>query len=302
MLSVNLPGMQLDNPIIPASGTFGFGYEFVDYYDINILGSISTKAITLDSRFGNPQPRIAEVSKGMINSIGLQNPGVDKVIDEELKKLKKVYSKKIIANVSGSEQEDYIKVIKKLNNISMIGAYEINVSCPNVSSGGIAFGTDEGILYTMVKRIKKVSKKPIYVKLSPNVTDIVKVAKTAEKAGADALVLINTLLGMKIDINTKKPVLARKKGGLSGPAIMPVAVRMVYDVYDAVKIPIIGCGGISNAHDVIEFMLAGATAVQIGTHNLIEPYACKKIIQELKMVMSEYNIKNLKEIIGVAHE
>lgn len=297
-----LPGLEFDNPIIPASGTFGYGYEFAQFYDINILGSFSTKGTTLEKRFGNNTPRIAECEKGMLNSVGLQNPGVQKVIDTEFSRLEQVYSKKIFANVSGSSLEDYVTTTRLLSECDVVCAIELNVSCPNVSKGGINFGTDADEVYNLVKACKFVSEKPLYVKLTPNVTDIVKIAKACENAGADGIVLINTLLGMKIDVISKKVVLHNKKGGFSGPAIKPVAIRMIYDVYKEVSIPIIGCGGVENAYDVIEMMLAGASLVQVGTANLIDPYACKTIIEELPSVMKELKINSLGEIIGGSHE
>ncbi len=299
---INLKGLKLDNPIIPASGTFGYGYEFAQFYDINILGSFSIKGTTLQKRFGNNTPRIAESSSGMLNSVGLQNPGVKTVISEEFVKLKAVYQKQVFANVSGNCIEDYIEVTKQLSAEDIVCAIELNISCPNVSKGGINFGTDEMEVYNLVKKCKAVSKKPLYVKLTPNVTDIVKIAKSCERAGADGLVLINTLLGMRIDVNTRKPILNNKRGGLSGPSIKPVAIRMIYDVYENVDIPIIGCGGVCNAKDVIEMMLAGASAVQVGTANLIDPYVCKKIIEDLPNVMKELDINSLEEIIGGSHE
>ncbi len=301
-MKIKIPGLELDNPIIPASGTFGYGYEFCEFYDINILGSFATKAITKSSRFGNQTPRIAEVEKGMLNSIGLQNPGVEKVVEQEFVKLSAVYDKKVLANISGSSIEEYLEVAKILDKEAIVGALEVNVSCPNVSEGGIAFGSDENILRELVEKLKTVTSKPIYMKLSPNVTDIVTMAKTCEQAGADGLVLINTLIGMKIDLKTRKPVLFNKKGGFSGPAIKPIAIRMIYDVYEAVSIPIIGCGGVMNASDVIEMMLAGASAVQVGTLNLIDPFGSKKIIEDLSLIKEELGINNLKEIIGGAHE
>ncbi len=298
---VTLSGIELDNPIIPASGTFGFGYEFAELYDINMLGTFSFKGTTKDARFGNPTPRIAETPCGMLNSVGLQNPGVDMVISEELTKLKKVFSKPVMANVSGFAVEDYAYTCEKLDSEEQIGWFEVNISCPNVHGGGLAFGTSAKNAEAVTKAVKKVTNKPVYIKLSPNVTDITEIAKACEAAGADGLSLINTLLGMRINLNTKKPILANKMGGFSGPAIKPVALRMVYQVYDAVKIPIIGMGGISTAEDVIEMMLAGATAVQVGAANLVEPYACKNIIEELPRVMEKYKINSLSEIIGGAH-
>lgn len=298
---VNLCGIELDNPVIPASGTFGFGYEFALIYDINILGSISFKGTTKDPRFGNPTPRIAECEKGMLNSVGLQNPGVDKVISEELPKLKACFNKPVMANVSGFSVDDYVYTVEKLDTDSSIGWFEINISCPNVHGGGLAFGTSAENASAVTKAVKKVTKKPVIIKLSPNVTDITEIAKACEAEGADGISLINTLLGMKIDLKTKKPVLANKAGGFSGPAIKPVAVRMIYQVYDAVKIPIVGMGGVSTAEDVIELMLAGATAVEVGAANLVEPFACKKIIEDLPKVMEKYKINNLIDIIGGAH-
>lgn len=301
-LNVSLPGMELDNPIIPASGTFGFGYEFNKFYDINILGSFMTKGTTLEERFGNPTPRIAETPAGMLNSVGLQNPGVHAVIEKEFAELARTYNKRVIANVSGSTLEDYVESSRLLSEQDIVGALEINISCPNVKDGGMAFGTSAKAAYEITKACKEVSKKPIYVKLSPNVTDIVQIAKAVEEAGADAITMINTLLGMTIDMKTGKPVLARKMGGFSGPAIKPVAVRMVYQVYQAVNIPIIGMGGVMTAEDVIEFMYAGATAVAVGSANLVDPYACKNIIDDLPKVMKKYNIERLTDIIGRAHE
>lgn len=298
---VTLSGIELDNPIIPASGTFGFGYEFAHLYDINMLGTFSFKGTTKDARFGNPTPRIAETASGMLNSVGLQNPGVDKVISEELPKLKEVFKKKVMANVSGFAVEDYAYTCEKLDSEEQIGWFEVNISCPNVHGGGLAFGTSAKNAEAVTKAVKKVTNKPVYIKLSPNVTDITEIAKACEAAGADGVSLINTLLGMRIDLKTKKPILANKMGGFSGPAIKPVALRMIYQVYDAVKIPIIGMGGVSTAEDVIEMMLAGATAVQVGAANLVEPFACKNIIEDLPRVMEKYGINNLSDIIGGAH-
>lgn len=298
---VSLSGIELDNPIIPASGTFGFGYEFAEAYDINILGTFSFKGTTKDARFGNPTPRIAECPQGMINSVGLQNPGVDAVISEELPRLKKVFNKPVIANISGFSIDEYVYCCEKLDKEEQVGILEVNISCPNVHNGGMAFGTDAKSAAEVTKAVKAVTTKPVYIKLSPNVTDIVSIAKACEDAGADGISMINTMLGMRIDLKTKKPVIANKMGGFSGSAIFPVAVRMVYQVYDAVKIPIIGMGGVTTAEDVIEMMLAGATGVQIGAANLVEPYACKNIINDLPRVMEKYNIKNLKDIIGGAH-
>ena len=299
--SVNLCGVPLSNPVIPASGTFGFGYEFTRFYDINILGSISLKGTTKEPRFGNPTPRIAECPSGLLNAVGLQNPGAENVLKNELKTLKSIYKKPVMANVSGFSVDDYVSAVETLDEDDSIGWFEINISCPNVHGGGLAFGTNPENAAAVTKAVRKVTDKPIIIKLSPNVTDIAEIAKACEAAGADGVSLINTLLGMKIDLKTKKPLLANKTGGLSGPAVKPVAVRMVYQVYDAVKIPIVGMGGISSASDVLEFMLAGATAVEVGAANLIDPYACKKIIEDLPKAMEKYGIKNLSKIIGEAH-
>lgn len=300
-LKVNLAGVELDNPIIPASGTFGFGYEFAELYDINILGSLSFKGTTLEERFGNPTPRIAETRSGMINSVGLQNPGIEKVISRELPKLRSCFKKPIMANISGFSVDEYKICCEKINKEEQVEFIEVNVSCPNVHNGGMSFGTSAESVSKVTKAVKEVTDKPVFIKLSPNVTDIVSIAKACEDAGADGISLINTLLGMKIDLKTKKPVIANKMGGFSGNAIFPVAVRMVYQVYEAVKIPIIGMGGISRAEDVIELMLAGATAVEVGAANLTEPFACKNIIEALPAVMEKYGINNLKDIIGGAH-
>ncbi len=299
--SVILSGIKMDNPVIPASGTFGFGYEFASIYDINCLGTFSFKGTTRDERFGNPTPRIAECPEGMLNSVGLQNPGVDRVISEELPKLKECFKKKVMANVSGFSIEDYAYTCEKLDGEDQIGWFEVNISCPNVHGGGLAFGTSAKNAAEVTKAVKKVTTKPVFIKLSPNVTDIVEIAKACEAEGADGVSLINTLLGMRIDLKRRKPILANKMGGFSGPAIKPVALRMVYQVYDAVKIPIIGMGGISTAEDVIEMMLAGATAVQVGAANLVDPFACKNIIDNLPKVMEKYKINSLTEIIGGAH-
>lgn len=298
---VTLSGLTLDNPVIPASGTFGFGYEFAELYDINCLGTFSFKGTTKDARFGNPTPRIAECPSGMINSVRLQNPGVDKVISEELVKLKKCFSKPVIANVSGFAIDEYAQTCEKLDKQEQVGILEVNISCPNVHNGGMSFGTDPKMAAEVTKAVKAVTTKPVYIKLTPNVTDIVSIAKSCEDAGADGISMINTLMGMRIDLNTRKPVIANKMGGFSGSAILPVALRMVYQVYEAVKIPIIGMGGVSSAKDVIEMMLAGATAVQIGAANLIDPYICRDIILQLPEVMEKYKIKSLKDIIGGAH-
>lgn len=298
---VTLSGLELDNPVIPASGTFGFGYEFAELYDINILGSFSFKGTTKEPRFGNPTPRIAECPMGMINSVGLQNPGIDKVISEELPKLKKCFNKKVIANISGFSVDEYSYCAERIDKEEQVGIIEINVSCPNVHNGGMAFGTSAENVAKVTKAVKEVTTKPVYIKLSPNVTDIVSIAKACEENGADGISMINTLLGMRIDLKTKKPVIANKMGGFSGTAILPVALRMVYQVYEAVNIPIIGMGGVSTAEDVIEMMLAGATAVQVGAANLVEPLACKNIIENLPKVMEKYKIDDLKSIIGGAH-
>lgn len=298
---VNLLGIEIDNPIIPASGTYGFGYEFAELYDINILGTFSFKGTTKEPRFGNPTPRIAECSAGMINSVGLQNPGVEKVISEELPKLAKVFNKPVMANVSGFSVEEYAYTCEKINACEQVGWIEVNISCPNVHNGGMSFGTEPAAVEKVVKAVKAVTTKPIIIKLSPNVTDIVSIAKAAESAGADGISLINTLLGMRIDIKRRQPVIANKMGGFSGSAIFPVAVRMVYQVYDAVKIPIIGMGGVSSAKDVIEMMMAGATAVQVGAANLVDPFACKTIIEDLPIELEKLNVKDINEIIGGAH-
>ena len=298
---VNLCGIELDNPIIPASGTFGLGYEFAELYDINILGTFSFKGTTREPRFGNPTPRIAECTSGMINAVGLQNPGVDKVISEELPKLKKCFNKPGMANVSGFSVEDYAYTCEKLDKEEQVGWLEVNVSCPNVHGGGMSFGTDPKAAAEVTKAVKAVTTKPVILKLSPNVTNIVDIAKACEDAGADGISLINTLLGMRIDLRRKKPVIANVMGGFSGPAIFPVALRMVYQVAGAVKIPVVGMGGVSSAEDVIEMMLAGATAVEIGAANLVDPFVCRNIIEALPEAMNEYGINNLNEIIGGAH-
>lgn len=298
---VVLSGTELANPIIPASGTFGFGYEFAEIYDINILGTFSTKGTTKEPRFGNPTPRIAECEAGMLNSVGLQNPGVDKVISEELPKLSKCFHKKVMANVSGFSVEDYAYSCEKLDKEPQVGWLEVNISCPNVHNGGMSFGTSPQSAAEVVRAVKQVTKKPVFMKLTPNVTDIVSIAKACEDAGADGISLINTLLGMRIDLKTRKPVLANKMGGFSGPAVFPVALRMVYQVYEAVQIPIIGMGGVMSAGQVIEMMLAGATAVQVGAANLVEPLACKQIIEALPGEMERLGIENLSDIIGGAH-
>lgn len=300
-LGVNLSGVKLDNPIIPASGTFGFGYEFSDFYDINILGAISVKGTTKEERFGNPQPRIAECKEGLINSIGLQNPGIQTVIQKELPQLRKRFNKPIIANISGFSLEEYKYCCEKIDKEEQVEIIEVNISCPNVHNGGMAFGTSPDAAKEVTKAVKSITTKPVYVKLTPNVTNIVEIARAVEEGGADGIVLINTLLGMRINLKIQKPILANKMGGFSGPAIFPVALRMVYQVYDAVKIPIIGVGGISTAEDVIEMMLAGATAVEVGAENLKNPYACKEIIENLPQTMDKYKIEKLTDIIGKAH-
>ena len=295
---VTLCGITLDNPVIPASGTFGYGYEFAELYDINCLGSFSFKGTTKDPRFGNPTPRIAECTAGMINAVGLQNPGVDKVIREELPKLAKCFHKPVMANVSGFSVEDYAYTCARLDGEEQVGWLEVNVSCPNVHGGGMSFGTSPEAAAEVTRAVKAVTTKPVIIKLSPNVTDIVAIAKACEEAGADGISLINTMLGMRIDLRTKKPVIANKMGGFSGSAIFPVAVRMVYQVAHAVKIPVIGMGGVSTAEDVIEMMLAGATAVEVGAANLVDPFASKKIVEDLPAVMKKYGITKLEDIIG----
>lgn len=300
-LAVSLSGIELENPVIPASGTFGFGYEFADFYDINILGAISIKGTTKEERYGNPLPRIAECKSGLINSIGLQNPGIDAVIEKEIPHLRKIYNKPIIANISGFSIEEYVFNCEKIDKLNDVQIIELNISCPNVHNGGMAFGTNPESAKEVIEAVKKVTTKPVYVKLTPNVTDIVNIAKACEEAGADGIVLINTLLGMRINLKTKQPIVANKMGGFSGPAIFPVALRMVYQVFEAVNIPIIGVGGIESAEDVIEMMLAGATAVEVGAANLKNPYACKEIIEELPNALKKYGIDNLRDIIGKAH-
>ena len=298
-LSVELCGVALDNPVIPASGTFGFGKEMAEIYDINILGSISFKGTTRDARFGNPTPRIAECPSGLINSVGLQNPGVDAVIAHELPELRKIFRKPIIANISGFSIEEYVECCQKLDKEEQVAILEVNISCPNVHNGGMAFGTSAESAAAVTKAVKAVTTKPVFIKLSPNVTDIVAIAKACEEAGADGITLINTMLGMRIDIARRKPVIANKMGGFSGAAIFPIAVRMVYQVAHAVKIPVIGCGGVATAEDVIEMMMAGATGVQVGAENLRNPYACKEIIEELPIVMERLGIEKLSDIIGI---
>ena len=298
-LSVNLAGMEMDNPIVPASGTFGFGKEFKDYYDINILGSFSFKGTTKDARFGNPTPRIAECKNGMINAVGLQNPGVHHVIEHELPEMKEYFHKKVIANVSGFSVDDYAYTCELLDKEEQVGILEVNVSCPNVHGGGMSFGTQPEAAAEVTRAVKAVVKKPVFIKLSPNVTDIVAIAKACEEAGADGICLINTLLGMRIDIRRRQPVIANKMGGFSGDAVFPVAVRMVYQVAKACDIPVMGCGGVSTAKDVIEVMMAGSTAVQVGAANLINPFACKEIIEALPAECEKHGITKISDIIGV---
>ena len=300
-LKTTLCGIELDNPIIPASGTYGFGYEFAELYDINILGSLSFKGTTREARFGNPTPRIAECPSGMLNAVGLQNPGVKAVIEHELPKLREVFNKPVMANVSGFSKDEYVETVSMLDGEPDIGWFEVNISCPNVHGGGMSFGTSPEMAGEITRAVREVTKKPLIIKLSPNVTDIVSIAKACEANGADGISLINTLLGMRIDLKKRAPLLANKTGGFSGPAIKPVAIRMVYQVYDAVKIPIVGMGGVSSAEDVIEFMLAGASAVEVGAANLVNPYACRDIINDLPRVMEKYKINSLEEIIGGAH-
>lgn len=301
MLKVKLPGLNLKNPIIPASGCFGFGREFDEFYDLSLLGGIAIKSATIEKRYGNPTPRVAETSEGMLNAIGLQNPGVDEIIRTELPWLSQ-FDTEIMANIAGATEEDYIAVIEKLNDNETVSAFELNISCPNVKLGGIALGSSPESAARITKMAKAASKKPLYVKLSPNVTNIVEIAKAVEEAGADGIVLINTLLGMQIDLDKKGPTLANKTGGLSGPAIKPIAVRMVYQVYEAVNIPIIGVGGITNAEDVLEFFYAGASAVQVGMYNFVDPYVCPKIIEELPKLMEKYGIKDINDVVGLAHK
>ena len=300
-MNVNLCGIALENPVIPASGTFGYGYEFAQLYDINCLGTFSFKGTTREPRFGNPTPRIAECTAGMINAVGLQNPGVDQVISQELPKLKACFHKPVMANVSGFSVEEYAETCQKLDACDQVGWLEVNVSCPNVHGGGMSFGTCPEAAAEDTRAVKAVTKKPVLIKLSPNVTDIVAIARACEDAGADGISLINTLLGMRIDLRTRKPVIANKMGGFSGSAIFPVAVRMVYQVASAVKIPVVGMGGVSSAEDVVEMMLAGATAVEVGAANLVNPYACRDILRELPEVMKKYRIENLSDIIGGAN-
>lgn len=298
---VKLCGIEMDNPVIPASGTFGYGHEFAELYDINCLGTFSFKGTTAEERFGNPTPRIAECTAGMINAVGLQNPGVQAVKTRELPEMKEFFHKPVMANVCGFSVEEYAHVCAELDCEEQVGWLEVNVSCPNVHGGGMSFGTSPAAVAEVVKAVKKVTTKPVIIKLSPNVTDIVSIAKACECEGADGISMINTMLGMRIDLKTKKPVIANKMGGFSGPAIKPVAIRMIYQVYDAVSIPIVGMGGVMCAEDVIELMLAGATAVEVGTANLVDPYVCRNIVRDLPEVMEKYKINNLSEIIGGAH-
>lgn len=298
-LSVSLAGIRLDNPVIPASGTFGYGKEFADLYDLDILGSISFKGTTVEKRYGNPLPRIADCTAGMLNSVGLQNPGVDEVCSRELKDMAEIFHKPLIANISGFSEEEYVELAEAMDNEPQVGIIEVNVSCPNVHNGGMAFGTDPESAAKITKAVKNAASKPVFIKLSPNVTDITEIARACESAGADGLSLINTVLGMRIDIKSRKPVLANKVGGFSGPAVFPIAVRMVWQVAHAVNIPIIGMGGIASADDVIEMMMAGASAVQVGAANLRDPYACKKIIEGLPSAMDRLNIEKLEDIIGI---
>ena len=297
-MSVELSGVKLDNPVIPASGCFGFGYGMAEFYDINILGSISFKGTTREARYGNPLPRVAECTSGMINAVGLQNPGIDAVIAEELPKMRAAFHKPIIANISGFSIDEYVECCRKIDKEEQVAIIELNVSCPNVHGGGMSFGTSAESVAEVVRAVKQVVTKPLYVKLTPNVTDIVSIAKAAEAAGADGICLINTMLGMRINTRTRKPVIANTMGGFSGAAVFPVAVRMVYQVANAVKIPVVGMGGVSTAEDVIEMMLAGATAVEVGAANLVNPYACRDIVRDLPRVMEKYGINNLNEIIG----
>ncbi len=299
---VSLCGVELTNPVIPASGTFGFGYEFNDIYDINVLGAISIKGTTKEARFGNPTPRIAECTEGLINSIGLQNPGIDAVVEKEIPRLRQVYHKPIISNISGFSVEEYVYCCEKINQVKDVDIIELNISCPNVHNGGMSFGTEPKNAQAVVEAVRKITTKPLFVKLTPNVTDIVSIAKACEQGGADGISLINTSQGMRIDLKKRKPVIANKIGGFSGRAIFPIALKMVYQVYDAVKLPIMGIGGVSSAEDVVEMMLAGATAVQVGAENLVNPYACRDIINNLPYVMKKYNINSLNEIIGEAHK
>ncbi len=299
---VKLCGIEMDNPIIPASGTFGFGYEFAELYDINCLGTFSFKGTTLEPRFGNPTPRIAECAGGMLNAVGLQNPGVDKVISEELPKLKKCFHKPVMANISGFSIPEYVGLCERLDKEEQVGWLEVNISCPNVHGGGMSFGTDPKMAGEVTKAVRQVTTKPLIIKLSPNVTDIAAIAKACEAEGADGVSLINTLLGMRIDLKRRAPLLANRTGGISGSALLPLAVRMVYQVYEAVKIPIVGMGGITTAEDILELMLAGATAVEVGAANLVNPWACRDLVEDLPRVMEKYRVNNLEDLIGGAHK
>lgn len=299
---IRLGGITLQNPVIPASGTFGYGYEFAELYDINCLGAISVKGTTREARFGNPLPRIAETPGGMLNAVGLQNPGIDRVLAEELPRLRQCYRQPIIANISGFSMEEYVACCEKADASPMVDMLEVNISCPNVHGGGMSFGTDPQMAAQVTRAVKAVCKKPVFIKLSPNVTNIAEIARACEGAGADGISLINTLLSMRIDLKTRKPLLKNRTGGLSGPAVFPVALRMVWDVYEAVKIPVIGMGGVSSAEDVIEMMLAGASAVQVGAANLRDPWVCEKIVSDLPAVMARLGIENLNEIIGGGHQ
>ncbi|MBR6952042.1 MAG: dihydroorotate dehydrogenase [Oscillospiraceae bacterium] len=298
---VTLCGIPLDNPVIPASGTFGFGYEFAEWYDINLLGTFSFKGTTREPRYGNPTPRIAETPSGMLNSVGLQNPGIDAVISEELPKLRRVFRKPVMANISGFSEEEYVANCARIDGQEQVGWIEVNISCPNVHNGGMSFGTDPASALAVTKAVKAVTTKPVIMKLSPNVTDIAAIAKACEEGGADGVSLINTLMGLRLDLKKRRPILANVTGGLSGPAVFPIALRMVWQVYEAVSIPVIGLGGVTSAEDVIEMMLAGATAVQVGAANLVDPFACKTIIEDLPRVMEKLHINSLEEIIGGAH-
>ena len=297
-LSVTLCGVELDNPVIPASGTFGYGYEFAELYDINVLGTFSFKGTTLQPRFGNPTPRIAEAAAGMLNAVGLQNPGVDAVISEELPKLARVFHKPVMANVSGFSVEEYVEVCRRLDACAQVGWLEVNISCPNVHGGGMSFGPDPNAAAEVTAAVKKVTTKPVIMKLSPNVTDITAIAKACEDAGADGISLINTLQGMRIDLRTRKPVIRNVMGGVSGPAVFPVALRMVWQVCRAVRIPVVGMGGVSGAEDVLEMMMAGASAVEVGAANLVDPCACRRIIEDLPEAMDKYGIRTLAELKG----
>lgn len=300
--SVSLCGVKLKNPVVPASGTFGFGYEFSDIYDINILGAISIKGTTKEPRFGNPTPRIAECTSGLINSVGLQNPGIHAVIEKEIPRLREVYSNPIISNISGFSIDEYVYCCEKIDAVKDVDIIEVNVSCPNVHNGGMSFGTLPENVEAVTKAVKKVTTKPVFIKLTPNVTDITSIAKACEQGGADGISLINTCQGLRLDLNKRKPIIANKIGGFSGRAVFPIALRMVWQVYEAVKLPIMGIGGVATAEDVVEMMMAGATAVQVGAENLVNPYACSDIINSLPSVMEKYKIKDLNEIIGVAHQ